>query len=227
VTRYLENDRVEILFPNSNLIRRQKDKTWIAFNYEGKKTLIDSSAGSAAVTEACSLLSQYRPENKRRVFEREDATYFIVDKNHTLAEFHEGTKIGVSPKSNEPRFDGESSTIVFPSSYIARIEKAGMATVIQGSENCESQVILPNSVRITRGSKGTKKKEDSYIFLEKTGLSLEVDTLGYLTVNHLDPYDPTEKLRTLFKLNWIEGNFESMDYSGTTFKIDRTGNPEV
>jgi hypothetical protein len=141
----------------------------------------------------------------------------------------DGTRITSHPleisKASTPKghveFD-EKEKIVMPAKYSIQVEKEGYATVISGIEKDQNKIILPNGTTVVRGTKLVGKTTETFIFIESSDLTIEVDTLGSVTVNNTTLKEPVQ-FKTLLKMNWIEGSFEMIDNANGKFAMDKMG----
>jgi hypothetical protein len=168
IIRYIEDELIQILSPNSTVISKLKNKSWVAIGPDGSKTTIDAQQN--ATNEKQKVLFEYHTDSKKRVFERDDLTCVTIEDSGSLVIDHaDGSKVFVTAKtkSQSPKTKGaDEETIVLPSSYSSRVEKPGYATVINGQEKDSSKIILPNGTTVIRGTRQNGKSQDSFTFIQ-------------------------------------------------------------
>lgn len=158
------DDLVQVLLPNSAVITKQKDLSWVAYGVDGTKTVVDAS--QTALTEKCNLLHASYPDLKRNVVEREDMTYTTVDEDQVLVQYPDGTRVTL--RGSKGQFACEDAPYKLPGDYVATVEKLGYATVVTGAVKDQTKVILPNGTVVTRGARESGNDTvESYIFIEQ------------------------------------------------------------
>ncbi len=164
MSRYLVDDLVQVLLPNSAVITKQKDLSWVAYGVDGTKTTVDAS--QTANTEKCHLLHATYPDLKRNVVERDDMTYTTVDEDKVLVQYPDGTRVTL--QGSKGQFVCENAPYKLSGDYVTTIEKLGHATVVTGAVKNQTQIILPNGTVITRGTRDSGNNTvESYVFVEQ------------------------------------------------------------
>jgi hypothetical protein len=225
IVRYLDDNLLQILQPNSSVITKQKDGNWTAVNSDGLKTSIIS--GKKVKTENIGVLNENNPEIRKITIDREDLVSIVIDHKDAVIYYPDGTKIKVGCKGSEAKLVDESGNYRLHGPCSISIEKHGLATVSFESEKDYQSLVLPNNVRVKRGTKSDDKTTESYLFLEQGKYSCEVDSFGSLKLNERITAGKNTTYKTLLNLNWITGQFDLLDKSGNAFNISPGGESKV
>lgn len=168
MVRYLDENSIQILQPNSNVIAKQKDGVWIAVNSEGFKTSINSA--KKVKTENINLLYENHSEIRKRTIERDDMVSICIEHNNATLNFPDGTLMKVGCKGIESKLVDESGNYRINGPYSISVEKKGLASLSIESDKDYESLVLPNNVTVKRGTKSDGKTTENYIFLEQVNM---------------------------------------------------------
>jgi hypothetical protein len=225
IVRYLDDNLLQILHPNSNVITKHKDGQWTAVNADGLKTSIIS--GKKVKTENIGVLTENNPEIRKITIDREDLVSIVIDHKDAIIYYPDGTKMKVGCKGSEAKLVDESGNYRLHGPCSISIEKPGLATISFESEKDYQSLVLPNNVRVKRGTKSDDKATETYLFLEQGKYSCEVDSFGSLKLNERIAVGKNTTYKTLLNINWITGQFDLVDHSGNAFNISSGGESMV
>lgn len=159
----MNGNLLQILQPNSNVITKQRDGTWIAVNTEGLKTTISPSKN--VNTENIKYYNENHSEIRRRTIEREDMVSISIEHNHATLQFADGTIMKVGCKGIESKLVDESGNYRINGPYTITIEKKGLSSITIESEKDYQSLVLPNNVCVKHGTKADGK--ENYIFCDQ------------------------------------------------------------
>lgn len=208
------------------MITRHRNRLWTAVTADGTKTTIDPSASTPS-TEKLKVIAEYYLDSRKKTFEREDSTFITIEGGKATVAHSDGTHIVVTPKSADAKFLDEAGQFKLPPACTTVVEKTGYATSTGGLEKEQNYLILPNKTTIRRGVKLCGKAQETFVFLEKSNLSIEADTLGHLVINARSHSIKDPGFKTVLKLNWLEGSLEMSDGSGTQFQVTKNGDTSI
>ena len=164
MVRYLDDNLMQILKPNSTVITKNKDGKWIAVNSEGQRTTI--SASKNIKNDKVNFLNENHTEIRTRTIEREDMVSISIQHNHALVDIPDGPHMKIVSRGNASNLVDDVGNYRIQGQYSIEIAKNGYGSVSIDSEKDSESLSLPNDVTVKRGTKTNGKSQENYVFLE-------------------------------------------------------------